>query len=434
MPTGKHVGKQADLESAFMVERWAPGLADPVALAKARAQRTADAESRSLWKGPEAARLGAGWIDAELPEQPFIVDGLLPVDAVGFVGAGGTGKSSVLLWMLTNIVLGQPLLRADVRRSGAALYVSAEDDEPMVRLRLRKIADAASLSQREKERLAGGFFVEDVSGLPVRLVEDYMGAVHTTNAVDGLIERYRDSCIAVVVLDPLSLLGPGERSGNDGMAEMMRASRRISRALNCAVIVVHHESKVGARDKHADQYAGRGGAAFADNSRGNMQLVAVTGMEIEHRGRRYRVPEPITQDDIDDENVLALLLHKLTAAKRDPRPIIIRRVGWRFEAFTSVALDGREALEEQRSQRERDILQVLVDGLTSEPKATHSAHSLAETCAVRKLVARDAAKATIADLRAQLIIVEMPIPMGHIERRGAKKTYLVPAARTDLSL
>lgn len=54
------------------------------------------------------------------------------------------------------------------------------------------------------------------------------------------------------------------REGEQGLIE---AARRVRRAIECCVLYVHHSGKQNARDRATDQYAGRGGSAFADSSR-----------------------------------------------------------------------------------------------------------------------------------------------------------------------
>jgi hypothetical protein len=384
----------------------------------------------SPWAGPDGSRVGLAWVDIDPGEEAFIVDGLLPVDAVGLVGIGGAGKSSMLTWMMACIVLGLPVLGCPVMRPGPVLYISAEDRRATTERRLRNVCRSMQLCRADHEEVAEQFHIEDISGKPVRLVIDSHGQVSATAAVDQLIEKYRNCNLSLTVLDPLSLIGPGERSLSDGMAEMMRTARRISEALNCCVIVVHHETKAGAREGVKDQYVGRGGAAFADNSRGVLQLTPVLAPGVEYEGRKWAAPDAWEQEDFDAGNVTAVYLHKLTAAYRSRRPIFIRRHGWLFESAHAVPVDGKEAAEARMSALQLRVIEHVSDCLKGKERVTHSKRSLAKACASLKLCGRDMADATIDELLRTGALLYLDLPQGQAE--GAKTKYLVPAAQPDL--
>jgi len=82
-------------------------------------------------------------------------------------------------------------------------------------------------------------------------------------------------------------------SGNDGMAELMRTARMLKQELVASVRVVHHVSQNVARSNTWDQYAGRGGTAFADNSRSQHQIVRLTSRKFEHEGSNYTLPTDV---------------------------------------------------------------------------------------------------------------------------------------------
>ena len=111
---------------------------NPVLMNGAASHSKRDAVEPATWQGPARACIGAA-MDEDPGEEDFIIEGLLPSDAVGFVGAGGRGKSTVLLWLAVHIILGRPVLGASVLRSGGALIISAEDRRPTVLRRLRGI-------------------------------------------------------------------------------------------------------------------------------------------------------------------------------------------------------------------------------------------------------------------------------------------------------
>ena len=387
------------------------------------------------WHGPGGAQVGADWLDAQLPEEAFVVAHLLPVDAIAFIGAGGVGKSTFLLWLLVHVILGKEVMGLEVLRPGPVLYISAEDRRDTIERRLQRVCDALELTRSEKEDVAAQFFIEDVSGKVVRLVVEEQGRITSAPEVDELIEAYRQIRPVVTVLDPISLLGPGERLVNDGMSELMRTARRISLALQSAVVQVHHESKVGNRTGVADQYAGRGGAAFADNARAVLQLIPFVGQKLsQEAGTDWPLPSGWDADDVTAGNVNVLLVHKLTAERRDRRPLFIRRHGYLFEARRAVGLASAEVMADTLGRLEPEIIKILTDGLTGEEKVPHSARSLKEEIVARKVGSRAQAELALTALLQRGVVRHLDLPAKHPARRGARTNYLVPCAQPRLFL
>lgn len=296
-----------------------------------------------------------------IPPPPMVVKGYLPMGkAGGFVAPGGTGKSTLLLYESIHILLGLPLYGLEVERPGPVVYFSAEDDTDLVLQRLAKIAHAMHLSPFECEKVAAGFTV-----LPVlmatpeyQLVIDDMGNCKPTKWVDWSIEQIRSRGAVVAVMDPVSLIGPGERSMNDGMARLMKVGNRIGLEANCAVRYVHHETK--STEKRFDQYSGRGGAAFADNARSMVQMISLRGHRDEEftlHGVRYLVPPSLgaNEDDYLSGRVVGLLRHKLTAEELDVTPIFILRRGFEYRTEMGIAEvtdEGRAIANERDAIRE----------------------------------------------------------------------------------
>jgi regulatory protein RepA len=272
------------------------------------------------------------------PEPEIVVEDLLLMDACGFVAPGGMGKTTLAIFEAIHIILGRPLWRRRVIKPGRVVLATAEDSKLIVETRVVHICNELALSDAELQIVAEGLYIEDLSMSGARLVgtNPITHAIQATKLVDDIIERYRDLNVSLVHLDPASLLGPGEQSGNDGMSELMRAARRIAADLGAACQIVHHVAQVVARNGIQDQYAGRGGT-FADNSRGQRQLVRIKERGYEFDGRRYRMPDEITDDQLARGRVLAILVHKLSYVELDPTPIFILRSGFSFRQFEAAA-------------------------------------------------------------------------------------------------
>ncbi|MBE0568841.1 MAG: AAA family ATPase [Deltaproteobacteria bacterium] len=303
------------------------------------------------------------------PDRMVVDSYLISGEAGGFVAPGGTGKTTLAMWEAIHILLGRPLYGLEVRQPGPILFISAEDRREVVVNRLNQLLRSMMLTKDEIKKVSQNFLVIDVSKLRFRLAIRGRFEVTPTAWVDALCMKYRQLRPSYVHLDPVSLLGPGEETGNDGMAEMMRAARNLGSEMGAAIRLVHHVSKEGVRGAVYDQYAGRGGSAFADNSRFIHQLVRLPaggGEELSVSGVRYLIPESLGTEESDflHGRVLGLFRHKLSYAELDPTPIFLKRSGFAFHwvmGVPEVSQEGRE-LAEARNREELDAAVItLVD-------------------------------------------------------------------------
>jgi hypothetical protein len=358
-------------------------------------------------------------LKAAPPDPEVIVENLLLMDACGSVSPGGVGKTTLAIYEGVHIILGRPLWGRRIVKPGRVVFITAEDSERIVRTRLIQICRALHLSDAELEIVADGFYIEDLSMTGGRLVgvNPKTGAVQPTLLVADIIARYRDLNVSLVHLDPASLLGPGEQSGNDGMSELMRAARQIAAALRAACQIVHHVAQVVARSGIQDQYAGRGGTAFADNSRGQRQLVRIKQRGYEFDDRRYRIPDEVTDGQLADGDVLAILVHKLSYVKRDPRPIFIVRNGFGFRQFEC---EAAAAKVERTMEEDIEVITGFVQRelLSKKPHSRDSLEGTASQYGMTQNKARGLIK--IALERGVLIYVDRP-------QKGGLQRYLTVA-------
>lgn len=298
---------------------------------------------------PDRARVQLG---VPLPEPEFIVPGYLPFGTVGGMPAeGGAGKTTFTLWEAAHIVLGRAMFGAEIKKPGAVLFLTAEDDRATLAYRLQGVAAGLRLSEADREKLEQGIFIEDITGRMVRLVQaDERGNLARTFVGDVLIEAYKNRGVVLVNIDPTNLFGPGERYVNDSEAALMVEGHRIARELKCSVRYVHHIGKANARDRVVDQYVGRGGSAFADNSR-FLHLLARHDPEAPRS--KYELPPVTGTEDLKRaaENGRLLRLHvtKLSWAARPLDPIWLVREGHEFRVIEVPQMSRGE----RREQRDR---------------------------------------------------------------------------------
>jgi hypothetical protein len=391
-------------------------------LSKNAAQLADQDAATNYLVGPEAARPEPEELLGVPYKPPMIIHGYLQEDAGGDVGTGGTGKTTLLLYEAVHVILGRALYGRQIVRPGGVLVVTAEDSRQITLSRLNQVCNALGLKESEQQKVLKHFHVEDVSASDAKLVVADRSGVHATPFVDEIIEKYKGLGLAFVSLDPTSLLGPGEISGNDGMAQLMRTARTLCKELGAAVRLVHHVSQNVARGDIRDQYAARGGTAFADNSRSQRQIVRMTERKFEHEGSQYELPAEITNVELATGRVLAIFVHKLSYAARDSTPIIVVRNCFAFRHVSIECIDTSPAAEAERANNEMYRVIDYVRGLLVDGKKigrTELEDHTEKVGLARKNLreARDSA----LDLRA---LVEVNLPK--IERSTKRKKYLAP--------
>jgi RecA-family ATPase len=370
--------------------------------------------------GPEHARPTLAELTGVPYEAPMIIEGYLSQDAGGFVAPGGTGKSTLILYESVHIILGKPLYGRDIVRPGSTLFVTAEDSRAVVLARLNWICRCLRLSESEMQQVQRGFYVEDISASSTRLAKvDRNGGVEATEFVAELIGQYAEVSLSSVTLDPTSLIGPGETSGNDGMAELMRIARRVVNGLGAAVRLIHHVSQHVARGGIADQYAGRGGTAFADNSRSNHQLKIMNSRSFEHGGVEYVVPTEASDAALANDEVLVIFIHKMSYAKRDTTPICVLRNGF---AFRDLDLERVLDTPEARAVRDADAVETVVEFIRDKKDVRISKTALSTNYLKDLRLSRDAVRKAVDEALSLGRLENAELPQS--ERHGMRKDYL----------
>jgi hypothetical protein len=349
-----------------------------------------------------------------LPPE-YIVRDLLPRACGARVAEGGTGKTSLSIAEAVHIVLGRPVYGREVLRPGPVVFVTAEDEREVIEYRLHRVIEGMQLSPEQRRHVVDNLYIEDKSDTICRLVDvSLAGELTQSKAVEELVEAYRDIGPSLVNLDPQTYFGPGERMVNDGEAELMRAGRRLSRGLGCAVRFEHHTGKGNARSREVDQYAGRGGSAGADNAR-FLQVLTV------HRpDDKLEVPTDIDSRDIAQGNVLRLHMPKNSYGPRLTAPVWIVRDGFSFRYVVPRFTDSAE--------RRRDDLRRLFDFVSAQQKTgvRHSANSLEGHLGDVGL-RRGQLRALVHASQELGHLIEQKLPDG--ERKGRRQTFLALGVR-----
>jgi hypothetical protein len=364
---------------------------------------------------PAIAKVRADLFENRPLPPEYVVRDLLPRACGARVAEGGTGKTSLSIAEAVHIVLGRPLYGREVLRPGPVVFVTAEDEREVIEYRLHRVIEGMRLSPEQRRHVVDNLYIEDKSDTICRLVDvSLAGELTQSKAVDELVEAYRDIGPSLVNLDPQTYFGPGERMVNDGEAELMRAGRRLSRGLDCAVRFEHHTGKGNARTREVDQYAGRGGSAGADNAR-FLQVLTV------HRpDDKLEVPTDIDSRDIAQGNVLRLHMPKNSYGPRLTAPVWIVRDGFSFRYMVPRFTDSAE--------RRRDDLRRLFDFVSAQQQTgvRHSANSLEGHLGDLGL-RRGQLRALVHASQELGHLVEQKLPDG--ERKGRRQTFLALGVR-----
>lgn len=368
----------------------------------------------------------AGRIMREAPDEiPWVVESLFPVD-VGMLNAtGGTGKSTLMLWLAVRYVLGMDLLGCDVLVPGKVLIISGEDPEGRIGYRMNRVIEAMGLTDEQKQVVANNIFIEDCSDIDVAFVEStFENNLQGTPVVSEIIEAYKDQRIQWIILDPLINFGAGEHLVNHGYHHLLIACRRLVRAFNCFVQLVHHVSKEVAVNKIIGQHAGRGGTTIGDGSRFESQLV-------QYRGKFKDMPPSVPSDIFArGGTALAFHVHKLSDAGLPAKPYVITRLGFEFTYYPHNDQPNTAMLEagiEYSEQIKRAIIGY-VDRHGKEYLTKNSLRMRGEAVALEAGLESKLSKGVVDDYIKALVgesrLVVRDLPKDHPLRQGERKNYL----------
>lgn len=178
-----------------------------------------------------------------VPPRKWLVAGLIPSGTVTLLGGdGGTGKSLVALQLATSTALGRAWLGLSVT-SGKALFISAEDDKAELHRRIADITRAEGVTVADLSRLT----IRSLAGEDALLAaqDGRTGALRASDLYDELDTRMRADAPALVVLDTLADLFPGNENDRAQARQFVGLLRGLAIRHECAVVVLAHPSLSG---------------------------------------------------------------------------------------------------------------------------------------------------------------------------------------------
>lgn len=236
-----------------------------------------------------------------LPRQWLYGTQLIRGFVTVLVAPGGTGKSAYAMGVAIALAARRSILGDHIFAPINVAYINLDD--PMDELE-RRVAAIMLAHRIRREDLDGRLFLEDCDGHGLSLAapaRDEAGFYVANPDEKELTELIKANDIGLIVCDPFAESHTLEENSNPQMIQAAAVWRRIARATNCAVLLVHHVRKGDA----AGIDAARGAKALSDSARVGLLMTTMAAAEAEEFG-------------IDDDDRLSYV--RLDDAKRNMAP------------------------------------------------------------------------------------------------------------------
>lgn len=176
-----------------------------------------------------------------VPSRQWLVDGLVPKKTVTlFSGDGGTGKSLLALQLAVAAAAERAWLGKAVN-SGRVIFLSAEDDDDELHIRLDDILRAERLDYSTVE----GLTLRSLAGEDALLaVETQLALMHSA-LFEELEQRAADEQPALIVLDTLADVFPANENDRAKVRQFIGILRGLALRQRCAVMLLGHPSLTG---------------------------------------------------------------------------------------------------------------------------------------------------------------------------------------------
>ena len=341
-----------------------------------------------------------------------IVDNYLFADVGQIAAAGGTGKTTLMLYESVCISLGMPVWGLTVREPGPTLLLTKEDKHERLLARLREIMAAMALTPAQRDQAYRDIGILDVTGSERRLLFVKDRNIVRTNTAEKLINRYKNIGLAQIIIDPTVSFGASESLVNDNEQGLVEVARHIVGELDCCLRYVHHTGQAAARAGTLDQYASRGGTALPDGCR----LVAV--LKPHDDSNKNERPPPGCHAD-PESSITILARPKVSYAPPNQPHIWIKRTGFGYEHFYSAKQSPEEKMEAKADQ----LLRFIESRLRRDPPERFTSTTLSAQMDLIGMT-RAEIRASIGLLMARNNLIEVRIS----EQKGAGRhpLYLYP--------
>lgn len=179
----------------------------------------------------------------EVPPRHWLVRDLVPSGTVTLLGGdGGTGKSLLALQLACAVATGRTWLERHVS-GGGAMFISAEDDDAELHRRLDDVVRASDMQFSDLDRLT----IRSLAGEDALLafLDRGSGVLSPSPLYAELDRRMDEEKPALVVLDTLADLFPGNENDRAQARHFIGLLRGLAIRHDCAVILLAHPSLSG---------------------------------------------------------------------------------------------------------------------------------------------------------------------------------------------
>lgn len=196
------------------------------------------------------------------------------------VAPGGTGKSAYAMALGISLAARRSFLGDHIFSQVNVAVINLDD--PMDELE-RRVAAVMLAHNIRRADLEGRLFLEDCDGHGLTLAapaKDDNGFYVANPDEAALVALIREHDIGLIVCDPFAESHTLEENSNPQMIAAAAVWRRIARATNCAVLLVHHVRKGDASGIDA----ARGAKALTDSARVGLLMTTMSAAEAEEFG------------------------------------------------------------------------------------------------------------------------------------------------------
>jgi len=197
--------------------------------------------------------------DENVPEaMDEVWDGFAAGSVGGLIAPGATGKSFWTLEAALSIscgVAGGDVLQLGAKKSGKVLYLSSEDPDQILKLRLHNIFRC--ISPEAKQSIFTNMTLKQMMGYKMDLMD---------RADSQKLLRWSDGK-RLVVIDTISRFHTMDENKNTDMSQVLKQLEMIAIKTGASVLFLHHVDKTSARDGIITAQSARGASALVDNAR-----------------------------------------------------------------------------------------------------------------------------------------------------------------------
>lgn len=178
-----------------------------------------------------------------VPSREWLVRDLVPSGTVTLLGGdGGTGKSLLALQLACAVATGGKWLDRQLS-GGGVVFISAEDDDAELHRRLDDILKASDIRFSDLDRLT----MRSLAGEDALLahLDRTSGVLSPSPLYADLNRRLEDEKPALLVLDTLADLFPGNENDRAQSRHFIGLLRGLAIRHDCAVVLLAHPSLSG---------------------------------------------------------------------------------------------------------------------------------------------------------------------------------------------